>query len=310
VKFSNEDFYKNDVSEKELEFMDFLFKDSEEWELVNTFRDGEYGKRIGNIWYSESNFLPSVTLFKERVISKYDIQLPFDFEHVLCSSLPFTQQMKNEEWQKNFEMISMQDSESASFIQFLGLPFPYTPRIVPGVASIHYKEDSCMLICKPCHFDVLNDHKWSEKKDFNCSFRKDGKKKDNKVYRMFDFSCTLIQRIGPKKTYFSQVHLFSLGGWAKNKTSLRTIVQDRGNNLILGLIENLKRTNSIQTISDLKTKKFFEKDGIAKLLAALEEKILEDGNKSYDDGNSIKQFIDEMDDDLTSCMSEMSEMDD
>jgi hypothetical protein len=278
--------------------MEFLFKDSSEWELVNTFRDGEYGKRIGNIWYSESNFLPDVTLFKERVVSKYDIQLPYEFEHVLCSSFPFTQQMRNEEWQTNAETISIQD-KIASFIQYLSLPFPLTPRIVPGVATIHYKQDTCMLICKPCDFEILNEHGWGENKDFSGTIRKDGKEKKNKVYRMFDFNCTLIQRVGAQKTYFSQVHLFCLGGWVKNKSSLRTFVQDRGNHLILGLIENLKRKQTIHTISDLKTKKFFDADGIAKLLSLIEDEILEDGNKSYEEGTNIKNLLD-MEDDVTS----------
>ena len=269
--------------------MEFLFRDSNNWELFSSFREGEYGKRIGNIWFSENNFLPDVSLFKERCVSKYEIKLPFDFEHVLCSCFPLSQQMRNEEWLTNSETTSMPkegEGDYSTFIQYLTLPFPYTPRMVPAVASIQYKRDICMLICKPCDFDSLENHKWGENKDFQCKIRKEGKEKKNKIYRMFDYSCTLIQKIGSQKTSFSQVHLFSIGGWIKNKTSLRTIVQDRGSNLVLGLIENLKRSNSIQSISDLKSKNFFSKDGLANLLSMIEDELLEDADKTYEEKES------------------------
>eukprot|EP01080_Neovahlkampfia_damariscottae_P009312 gene9312-1400_t len=289
VSYNNNDFIKQKVEPRDFEFMEFLFKDSNDWELFSSFREGEYGKRIGNIWYSENNFLPDVTLFKERSVSKYEIKLPFDFEHVLCSCFPLTQQMRNEEWNSNSETLTMpkgNEEPFSTFIQYLSLPFPYTPRIVPGVAAVNYKRDSCMLICKPCHIDSLQNHKWGENKELYCKIRKDGKEKKNKVYKMFDYSCTFIQRIGSQKTSFSQIHLFSIGGWVKNKSTLRTIVQDRGSHLVLGLIENLKRIKSIQTISELKTKNFFERDGLAHLLAVVEDELLEDADKTYEEKES------------------------
>jgi hypothetical protein len=120
----------------------------------------------------------------------------------------------------------------------------------------------------------LPDHSWGENKP--VTFKSKNEEKKNKMYRMFDFSCTLIQKIDAENTSFSQIHLFSLGGWIKNKTSLKPIVQDRGNHLILGLIENLKRQNTIKEIIDLKAKKFYDTDGLAMLLASHEHDIIPD----------------------------------
>eukprot|EP01080_Neovahlkampfia_damariscottae_P010393 gene10393-2922_t len=282
VTYEDYDFIEKKVTDRDFEFMKFLLKDSTNWELLNHFRNGEYGQRIGSIFYTETNYLPNINLFKERVVSKYDITLPYDFEHVLSSFIPLSQQCKCEDWLTNYETLGFieglgfGDRHHTVFTQFLSLPFPYTARIAPGVASAICTDDYFLLISKPCEINSLQDHQWGENKDVYCKIRKEGNEKKNKVYKMFDFNCTLIQRINSQKTLFSQIHLFSLGGWIKNKTSLRPIVQDRGNHLILGLIENLKRQNSIKSILELKTKKFYESDGLAQLLTAHESDLIQD----------------------------------
>ena len=283
VTYEDYDFIEKKVTDRDFEFMKFLLEDSTNWELLNHFRNGEYGQRIGSIFYTETNYLPNISLFKERVVSKYDITLPYDFEHVLSCFIPLSQQLRCEDWLTNFETLGFiegngfGDRNHTVFTQFLSLPFPYTARIIPSVASaICIGNDQFLLISKPCEINSLQDHQWGENKEVYCKIRKEGNEKKNKVYKMFDFSCTLIQRINSQKTLFSQIHLFSLGGWIKNKTSLRPIVQDRGNHLILGLIENLKRQNSIKSILELKSKKFFDSDGLAQLLTSHESELIQD----------------------------------
>ena len=97
---------------------------------------------------------------------------------------------------------------------------------------------------------------------------------------MFEFKCIFIEKLKEKETKYTQINLFSLGGWIKNDLFLRDVALNRGNLTLTGLLNNLSRKNSIHQISDLKSKKFFEEDGISQLLVQLEKDnsiiILED----------------------------------
>jgi hypothetical protein len=159
VSYKDSDFMEEKVLPSDFEFMRFLLRDSTNWELLNHFRDGEYGKRIGSIFYTETNYLPDISIFKERIVSKYDITLPYSFEHVLCSFVPLSQQKKCEDWLTSFETLSFVEGKSfgdrnhTTFTQILSLPFPYNSRIIPLVASSEFMNDSFLLICKPCDIE-------------------------------------------------------------------------------------------------------------------------------------------------------------
>ena len=277
--YNDKDFMKPIIQDSDIKFMKFLLEDSTNWELLTSFREGEYGKRIGNIWFSNVNFLPDVSFSKDIVVSKYEIKLPFQYEHVICSTFPSNQQIRNDSWLtfSNTIQDDIKDEYRKSIVNLdsLTLPFPYTPRIIPSVYSIHLDSHTCILIGKPCEINSLKDHSCNENKEENVQMRKDGKDKKLKVYKMFDYQCIQIQKLGNGNTLFTQCHLFSMGGWIKNKSSLQNLIKERGQKLIFGLKENLTRKNTIETISDLKTKKFHNSDGISKLLAEIEDDLIE-----------------------------------
>lgn len=276
--YLDSDFSKQEITEQDYKFTKYLLNDNMDWELLASFREGEYGKRVGNTWYSQTNYLPFLKIIEGLSLAKYEIILPFSFMHVICSYFPLSQQMKIDPHLTKYDHIHYKRENGKSFailLKHLNFGFPLNCRLSPIVSSAHFDVQSktLSLISKPCDIDQLKDHPWMVDKEALCSQKKGENVKLAKSYRMFDFQCTTFQQIDGYRTLVSQVHLFSLGGWAKQKASLKNISKERGNNLLIGLVNNIKSTPSNIQISDLKKRKSFIQDGWANLLLDIEGEI-------------------------------------
>lgn len=276
--YADSDFSKAEITEHDLKFMNYLLKDNMEWELLASFREGEYGKRVGNTWYSQTNYLPLLKIIEGMSISKYEIILPFAFMHVICSYFPLSQQLKIDPHLTKYDTYAYTKDKGRSYatiMKHLNFGFPLNTRLSPTVSTAFFDASThtLYLISKPCDVDVLKEHPWMVDKEALCVQKKGENPKSAKAYRMFDFQCTSFQQIDPFRTLVSQVHLFSLGGWAKQKASLKNISKERGNSLLIGLVNNIKSTPANVQISDLKKRKSFTGDGTANLLMDLEEEI-------------------------------------
>jgi len=93
--YKNEDFVEQRVYEEDLKFMDILYKDSPQWELLTSFKDG---KALGNSFWSIANYIPDVTIAPCVSVAKYDLILPYAFEHVLCSFYPLGKKKKKKKF--------------------------------------------------------------------------------------------------------------------------------------------------------------------------------------------------------------------
>ena len=85
--YKNEDFMEQRVKEEDFKFMDMLSKDSPNWELLTSFKSKD-GKAFGNSFWALENYIPDVTIAPHVSIAKYEIILPYSFEHVCCSFYP------------------------------------------------------------------------------------------------------------------------------------------------------------------------------------------------------------------------------
>jgi hypothetical protein len=151
------------------------------------------------------------------------------------------------------------------------------------VASGTYdpKKKKCVQIFKPCDIEILKDHEWMQPK-IGPSVQRKGKPevKDKKVYRMYDFQSTHIQKLDEGRTTFTQIHLYALGGWITSKSLMKTIAKSRGQALLKDLVSNIKNTPVDAKLSELNKAPTFEGDGLARILFDLQisKKDLEFGS--------------------------------
>jgi hypothetical protein len=277
--YNDKDFCNPEITEMDLSFMDHLLKDSPDWELLSSFLDGEYGKRVGNIWYTNTNYFPNLGRLS---LSKNEMMLPFSFIHVLCSFYPLSQQLKMDPFLTHHDFKKMIGKEKSHSIQIKNFHygFPLSPRIIPEVAAAFYNPNmrTFTLIGKPCEVEEVKDHPWMQEKLSSVVSKKGEKPKNTKCMKMFEFHCTRIQQLGSDTTLLQQVSCFSLGGWAKKTSTLKAMARDRGNNLLVGLVTNLKATPVTVQISDLKRRKSYPVDAYAQLVTEYENEITEDDN--------------------------------
>jgi len=89
--YSDMDFDVQKLFDEDLKFMEILYQDSPYWEYLNSFKEGDC---YGNTFWSHENYIPNVSKAAGVSIAKYDIVLPYDFEHVLCAFFPLAEQIK------------------------------------------------------------------------------------------------------------------------------------------------------------------------------------------------------------------------
>jgi hypothetical protein len=151
--------------------------------------------------------------------------------------------------------------------------YPFNCRYYPMVASGSYdpKNKKCVQIFKPCDIEILKDHEWMQSK-IGPSVQRKGKPevKDKKVYRMYDFQSTHIQKLDEGRTTFTQIHLYALGGWITSKSLMKTIAKSRGLALLKDLVSNIKNTPEDAKLSELNKAPTFEEDGLARILYDLQ----------------------------------------
>eukprot|EP01080_Neovahlkampfia_damariscottae_P007661 gene7661-11981_t len=274
--YQEKDFVVPKITEKDAAFMKSLLKQGTEWKEIASVRESENAPKIGKIHTSKKNFLRNMESVKQNRVSKYEILLPFNFEHVLCSSIPLSQQKRIDTSITNFQTLDISQDDKThyiTYIQTIKLPWPFSKRMIPCVSSIELDKENgkCLFISKPYEFEGIQDVEWGTNKSFHFE-SENGKNGKSKMYKMFEFKCIYIEKLKDKQTKYTQINLFSLGGWIKNDLFLRDVALNRGNLTLTGLLNNLKRLNSIKEIKELKTKKFYEEDGISQLLVNLQEK--------------------------------------
>jgi hypothetical protein len=215
------------------------------------------------------------------------VTVPYDFEHVICSSIPLSQQQRVDASITNFKTLNfVKNDEKSSIIytQMIKFSWPFNQRITPCVGSIQLDEEkqTLLFISKPTENEVLPDISWGDSKTTMFPNQKGDEEISKNLYKMFEYKIIFIEKLKEKETKYTQINLFSLGGWIKNDIFIRDIILNRGNNHILGLIQNLKRKKSIESIGDLKSKKFFDSDGLSQLLVKLSEEKNEELNQKED----------------------------
>lgn len=270
--YTDSDFDDQILFDEDLKFMDILYQDSPYWELLNSFKEGAC---YGNSWWSHENYIPNVTKASGVSIAKYDIVLPFAFEHVLCSFFPLAEQIKFDPQCGKYETFNYKTENGKSFATIMynvTFDYPFNCRLYPMVASGHYDPEikKCVQIFKPCEIETLKEHKWLEKNMTNCLQRKGDKEHLGKAYKMFDFQSTHIQKVDNKKTLFTQIHLYALGGWINNKSFMKLIAAERGKKLLQDLVGNIKKTPENVKLDDLDKKDTFKGDGLARILFDLQ----------------------------------------
>jgi len=79
-----------------------------------------------------------------------------------------------------------------------------------------------------------------------------------------------FKKIDSNKTLFTQIHLYALGGWIKNKSFMKLIAGERGKKLLVDLVGNIKKTPKDAKISDLPKQETYMGDGLARILFDLQ----------------------------------------
>jgi hypothetical protein len=268
--YSTKDFQEPIITNKDKIFLQNLMEQHQGWKSIANIKETEKNPKIGEIFTSKTQFFPNISSLAKQTSTKYEIVLPFEFEHVLCCSLPLSQQKRTDSSILSYESSEVQEESgkcSTTFTQLLSFSKILSKRIISCVSEIEmdWEKGSCLYISKPYEHEFLQDVNWTKKKSISLD------NQNTKMYKMFDFKCIFIEKLGPNLTKFTQINLFSLGGWMKKEIFLRDINLQRGNDCILGLLENLKRKKSIRYISELKTKKFYKEDGVAKLIVTIDE---------------------------------------
>jgi hypothetical protein len=264
-----EDFQEPKITKKDKKFLKALLQ-HRGWKSIANIKETEKKPNIGEIFTSKTQFFPKISSYAKQTSSKYEIVLPFEFEHVVCCSIPLSQQKRSDSCIKSYEASEVQLESGkcfTTFTQLLSFSKLLTKRVLSCVSEIEIdeKKGSCLYICKPYEHEFLQDVKWTKKKSIPLD------NQNTKMYKMFEFKCIYIERLKPNLTKFTQINLFSLGGWMKQDLVLRDTILQRGNDFILGLLENLKRKKTIRYISELKMKKFYKEDSVAKMVVMMDE---------------------------------------
>eukprot|EP01080_Neovahlkampfia_damariscottae_P007956 gene7956-12423_t len=271
--YRNEDFVEQRVLEEDLKFMDILYKDSPQWELLTSFKDG---KALGNSFWSIENYIPDVTIAPCVSVAKYDLILPYSFEHVLCSFYPLAEQIKFDPQCAKYETFDYKKDEQgnshSTILYNVTFDYPLNCRFYPMVASGSYDPEikKCVQIFKPCEIDILKDHPWMQERVSKSVQRKGQPEVVKKTYKMYDFQSTHIQKLDDQRTTFTQIHLYALGGWITNKSFMKKIAKSRGQSLLKDLVANIKKTSSSVKLNDLNKAETFKEDGLAQILFDLQ----------------------------------------
>jgi hypothetical protein len=274
--YTNEDFSRNYIVEKDFQFMRSLCRDDLTWEIVQN-QLGEV-----NIYFSEHDVLPDQDVCRELNLFKFELTLPFSFERCVTSILPYYQ-MSN--YSPN--LLKFKELEHVTFLDLqkmypfqknlspkpntialmdVQLNFPATTlRKLAVVCALDYNPEKgeILMVWKPClHKSFV---KKDEKFEYSTktTFVTDTGKKET-VYFIFNFQAFLFKKIDANTTLYTQVNLGDMGGWATNATLLRYVVKKRGNGLranVIKHIETLSRDMSFENQKDA-----MSKDPLGKLL--------------------------------------------
>jgi hypothetical protein len=292
--YTDSDFVKAIVTDRDLEFMRSLAEDSFDWELV-----GSLNSKLNSFW-SDLNPVPKVSFFKGASIAKFECIFPISFEKVLLSCIPgyeaeifdpnvmrmnTVQYMTPDEYhsimEKDGEKPSDKNGKRSLAIEVFDvkLPFPLTtPRKYPICTSLDYNPENKTLtmVHKPCEHPnwvgEMEKHDWTKKKPFDVYAAKTGGTTKKPCHFMADLQSYHIQALGDGKTSFKQIHVFDLFGWGSSRTLQKLAASDRGIGLRSMLLKHMegKKENTLE-----EAKEKLSKDPLGRLLLDIDIKGLD-----------------------------------
>jgi hypothetical protein len=259
--YIDSDFISTKIEESDLSFMEYVNKDSIEWELLDSSNN-----KNRNIYFS--NFLLFPKLSFETSSSKFEYLFPYSFEKTLFSILP-TFQMKK--YNNNVtEILELRKDENQSVLMFdMLFHFPISePRKYCASVSLDYDAEKQIftMILKP---NLLgNETKWKTNQRMEWK-DKHGVQREKKCYLMFNFMLFQFKMINDHMTLFTLVQVENIFGWGENHFQ-KLMAKETGTILHNNISHHMSLMSD--EISIKNEKELLENDPIGKLLLNFEFK--------------------------------------
>jgi hypothetical protein len=289
--YKDEDFNDPIVTDQDFEFMKFLTKDGEHWDVQKSFFNtqliGSEDDTKVNTYWCPNTFQQDVSFLKGSNIVKYEYILDYPFEKVAPSVLSLDQRYKHDDSVNQIETLkyfsfdglkkdyphasdAIKEPRSHSLMKYdLYVSFFMNTRVWFPATSMKYDKDSGTLlhIVKSCKHDSGID--FMQSFDIPCAAYKGAKVKNAKAYIVFNFLSTSLKKISNDTTLFTQTGVIDLGGWGTNPIVLKYFAHDRSMKVYKMLINTIKTTN--YSLSSIKSDVLkFPKDTYLKMLSEIE----------------------------------------
>eukprot|EP01080_Neovahlkampfia_damariscottae_P002532 gene2532-3495_t len=249
--YTDEDFNYPVVKDLDFDFMKFLLKDGEHWELLGVENDTKV-----NTYWCDQSFLPNVSFLKGSYTVKYEYILDFPFEKVAPSVLSMNQREKNDDTilriktlnyipsntDKDEEVKKTKRSHSVmrydlyvNMFMNVRLWYPVTSmKYDPETETLTHVVKSCKLNSKIDFMDAI---------DSLCVSEKGGSESTQKCYLIFNFLSTSIKKLSDESTLFTQLNIVNIGGWGTNSYLLKYFSHDRSLKVHKMLLKTIKSTD-------------------------------------------------------------------
>ena len=302
--YKDSDFTTGFVEDIDIEFAKLICEDSFTWELVTN-------KHAVNGYHSKSNYLPDLS-FKTHTTAKYECTFSIPFHKTILCFMSDESILQDpnatyinyhgylstddiiEHCKKNGDEIPMSKCKRTALHTSCDaiFGFPFNMRLIKQVVSLHYEPETKSLyaIFKP-HLDDFSKFCKFEKIDLVVK-KGSTEKKNVKGMYMFDFTVRKFQKLDENKTFYQEITLTDLGGWAKGNTFGNLILKERAHGIRKSTMKTSKNFSDDAKISDFK-EKFSSldengrpKDMYGKLLIDLD---IEGMDKEYEESQKKKE---------------------
>jgi hypothetical protein len=272
--------YKDDyfqhpfIFDLDFDFAEMLHNDSKQWNLYST------QKNILEIFISSINYLPCVSYARNSECLKFECTIPGSFERVNLNYSTNEGRMKAGNLLPHIETIDYLDFDKLLFIfhengwdeeigrfernlainsSSIQLPSILNKRIQHCSISMKYeKENKSLDIVSKSY--MKDGQSFSEIVNTEVLTQQGKIMKKSKVYPVFSFSFSKFQKLDEKNVKVSIITILDFGGWTKNETISKVILNEIASTIHQGLMK-FDRFPEDAKIEDFKEMLCKEKDG-------------------------------------------------